>query len=365
MRKWIFIALLVLMLATTPTLAITELPDPRVRVAHYAIDVPVVDVYIDGERALQELALTQFTDYLDFAAGTYSISIVPAGERASQAIAGPLDITLAAGAQYTLLATGLLENDSFTVLFINETQAIADAGIPDGAYASFYINGYSFADTVRITLDGTPIVSNLAYGDFAVRAHQPGGVILGARTANGQVISETPIAQFPAREFRIVMSDGEQSAILPITGEIEADNLEFLRFLNDISFNDVGTFNTLLQAIDVAGLESELADLDAYRFYAPTDDAFAALPDGQLDELLANPEALRDVLAYHILTGEPVTAVPDEPLTFTTLQGDDVTILVSDAGFVINDSAQVVTGFLTANGLINVIDGVLIPPTQD
>lgn len=121
---------------------------------------------------------------------------------------------------------------------------------------------------------------------------------------------------------------------------------------------------SLVSAIDEAGLGDVLAGEDEITVFAPTDDAFEALPDGTLEALRADPDALTEVLTYHVaegaLTAEQVVALP----TITTVQGDDLTVTVDDEGTVtINGTAAIVEAdLLAANGVVHVIDAVLTPP---
>jgi uncharacterized surface protein with fasciclin (FAS1) repeats len=127
---------------------------------------------------------------------------------------------------------------------------------------------------------------------------------------------------------------------------------------------EAGSFTTLLTAATAAGLVDTLKGDGPYTVFAPTDEAFDALPEGALDDLLADPDALRDVLLYHVVEG----AVPaDQVVTLDsadTVAGQPVAIEVVDGGVVLNDDVKVVTTDIqTSNGVIHVIDGVLLPPT--
>jgi uncharacterized surface protein with fasciclin (FAS1) repeats len=128
-----------------------------------------------------------------------------------------------------------------------------------------------------------------------------------------------------------------------------------------------GTFNTLLTALDAAGLREALGSgaLGKLTIFAPTDEAFAALPEGTLDALLADATALTGVLTYHVVTGEVLAADVVGLDAATTLAGADIAIEVVDGGVVLNGSANVVTtDIMTSGGIIHVIDAVLIPPSS-
>ncbi len=125
-----------------------------------------------------------------------------------------------------------------------------------------------------------------------------------------------------------------------------------------------GNFTTLLAALEAAGLAETFAGEGEYTVFAPTDAAFAALPEGTIDALLADPQgALTDILLYHVVDG----AVPAETVVglpaATTLLGEEVAIRVTETGVVLNDAVNVVaTDIMASNGIIHVIDAVLLPP---
>ena len=127
-----------------------------------------------------------------------------------------------------------------------------------------------------------------------------------------------------------------------------------------------GDFTTLLAALEAAGLTDALASgaLGKVTVFAPTDEAFDALPEGTLDGLLADTTALSGVLTYHVTLGEVLAEDVVGLESFTTVAGGDVSVAVVDGGVVLNDSANVVeTDIVTSGGIIHVIDAVLIPPS--
>jgi uncharacterized surface protein with fasciclin (FAS1) repeats len=124
-----------------------------------------------------------------------------------------------------------------------------------------------------------------------------------------------------------------------------------------------GSFKTLLTAATAAGLVDTLKGAGPYTVFAPTDEAFAALPAGTLDGLLKDPEALKQILLYHVVKGK-VTADQVVKLTSAdSVAGPAIKIAVKDGKVMLNDSATVVTPDVEAsNGVIHVIDQVILPP---
>lgn len=128
-----------------------------------------------------------------------------------------------------------------------------------------------------------------------------------------------------------------------------------------------GDFSTLVAAVQAADLEGTLRSEGPFTVFAPTDAAFAAALEAlelTADELLAS-EGLADILLYHVVSGEVLAETVVTLDSATTAQGADVTIEVTDAGVLLNGSVLVtVTDIQASNGVIHVIDGVLLPPTE-
>ena len=128
---------------------------------------------------------------------------------------------------------------------------------------------------------------------------------------------------------------------------------------------EAGSFKTLLAAVKAAGLVETLQGKGPFTVFAPTDAAFAALPAGTLDGLLKDPAALKKILLYHVVSGS-VTADKVVGLTSaTSVEGSPIAISVKDGTVYLNDSAKVVTpDVMASNGVIHVIDKVILPPAN-
>ena len=123
-----------------------------------------------------------------------------------------------------------------------------------------------------------------------------------------------------------------------------------------------GRFTTLLAAVSAAGLGEALTAGGPFTVFAPTDQAFAKLPAGTVESLLANTNALRDILLYHVL-GEPKRA--GELIykqSAETLQGSEVAISLRRGKVFVNDARVINANVKAENGVIHVIDTVLLPP---
>ncbi|MEM8863264.1 MAG: fasciclin domain-containing protein, partial [Chloroflexota bacterium] len=141
-------------------------------------------------------------------------------------------------------------------------------------------------------------------------------------------------------------------------GEIEGGSDTIV----DIAVAD-GRFTTLVTAVTEAGLAETLSGPGPFTVFAPTDDAFAALPEGTVESLLEDPSgALTDILLYHVVDGAVLAETVVTLESATTLNGADVTITVEDGSVFLNDTVQVIiTDIEGSNGVIHVIDAVLIP----
>lgn len=121
-----------------------------------------------------------------------------------------------------------------------------------------------------------------------------------------------------------------------------------------------GTFQTLLTAVDAAGLGETLADEGPFTVFAPTDDAFAALPHGAVEGLLADLPALVRVLTYHVVPGRITSGQITHDSEQKTVEGSVLKLAVN-GGVTVNDATVIQADVEAENGVIHVIDRVLIP----
>jgi uncharacterized surface protein with fasciclin (FAS1) repeats len=127
-----------------------------------------------------------------------------------------------------------------------------------------------------------------------------------------------------------------------------------------------GSFTTLAAALGAAGLVETLQGEGPFTVFAPTDEAFAALPAGLVDAFLleSNRDALVQVLTYHVVAGS-VASADVVAGDVASLEGSPITVTIAD-GVVLNGSAHVVTADVAAsNGVIHIIDAVIVPPSVD
>ena len=122
-----------------------------------------------------------------------------------------------------------------------------------------------------------------------------------------------------------------------------------------------GSFNTLVAAVQAAGLAETLKGEGPFTVFAPTDAAFAKLTKAQLEALLADKDALTKVLTYHVIEGRVEAAEVVKLSSVESIEGQPVKIRVGES-VMVNNARVVKTDISTSNGLIHVIDTVMLPP---
>lgn len=122
-------------------------------------------------------------------------------------------------------------------------------------------------------------------------------------------------------------------------------------------------FNTLVAAVQAADLVETLKGEGPFTVFAPTDEAFAALPEGTLDDLLKpeNKAKLQAILTYHVLPGTVLSTDITNDMSVASVQGEDLQVTLSDDGVAINNAAVISADITASNGVIHVIDSVLLP----
>ncbi len=128
-----------------------------------------------------------------------------------------------------------------------------------------------------------------------------------------------------------------------------------------------GSFKTLVAAVQAAGLEATLRSEGPFTVFAPTDDAFAALPEGTVESLLLpeNKDQLVSILTYHVVPGKTKSAdLAGQMVSVTTVNGADVAVDGTN-GVTVNSANVVQADIWTSNGVIHVIDAVIMPPSDE
>lgn len=186
----------------------------------------------------------------------------------------------------------------------------------------------------------------------------------GAKTVNGQRVDIKV-------DGSTVMVDGAKV----VTTDIQCDNgvihiIDSVILPADKNIPETaaaaGTFKTLLAAAKAGGLVGALSGEKPLTVFAPTDEAFAKLPAGTVETLLKpeNKQKLVDILTYHVVAGRVYSEDAVAAKTAKTLQGSAIGIKVTDKGAMVNSSKLVATDVDASNGVIHIIDSVLMPPEK-
>ena len=128
--------------------------------------------------------------------------------------------------------------------------------------------------------------------------------------------------------------------------------------------SEAGSFQTLLTAAEAAGLVDTLKSEGPFTVFAPTDEAFAKLPEGTVEDLLKpeNQDQLKAILTYHVVPGKTMSSdIAGKELEVETVQGETIAIDASDGTVMVDDATVVQADIETDNGVIHVIDTVLMP----
>jgi len=131
----------------------------------------------------------------------------------------------------------------------------------------------------------------------------------------------------------------------------------------DIAVED-GRFNTLVAAVQAADLVDTLKSEGPFTVFAPTDDAFNKLPAGTVEGLLNDIPTLTNILLYHVVPGKVMAEDVVNLTSATTASGEAVTISVMDGKVMINDAQVIITDIEASNGVIHVVDTVILPPEE-
>ena len=278
------------------------------------------------------------------------------------------------------------------------TKTIVDIAVEDGRFETL-VAALQAADLVS-TLSGEGPFTVFAPTDDAFAA-LPDGVVAGLledipsltevltyHVVSGTVLAETVVgltsaATLQGEEVTIEVIDGTvkidgatvlitdiigsngvihviDSVILPTEIAASLSSPEVTKTIVDIAVED-GRFETLVAALQAADLVSTLSGEGPFTVFAPTDDAFAALPEGTVDNLLADIPALTNVLTYHVVAGSVLAEQVAGLSSAKTLQGSDVGVSVMGGNVIIDNAMVVIADIIGSNGVIHVIDKVLLP----
>jgi len=290
-------------------------------------------------------------------------------QEADAAALNIVDTAVAAGSFNTLVAA--LQATSLDSVLADEANTFTVFAPTDEAFEALG------QDTINALLGDTDTLSNIllyhVFPDAAVNAETAislaGSMITMANGDDVAVVltdGKLFINQSEVIVTDVVASNGIIHVIDTVLTPPAKETVEEPVTMNIVETAvAAGSFNTLAAALTAAGLIDTLSDPDAqFTVFAPT---FAALPEGTVEALLADPETLTDILLYHVIGGAVVdstTAISLAGQNATMANGDDVAISLRDGALFVNDSTVISTDILASNGIIHVIDAVLLPPAD-
>lgn len=259
------------------------------------------------------------------------------------------------------------EDGRFTTLVAAlEAADLAETLQGDGPFTVFAPTDDAFAalpdGTVEALLDDVPTLTDILLY-HVVEGQVPSSDVVDLSSADtllGQPVVVNASDGVQINDANVIIPDVEASnGVIHVLDSVlmppEAD-------LVDTAVG-AGSFETLVTAVQEAGLVETLKGEGPFTVFAPTDEAFAALPDGTLDSLLQNPDQLASVLTYHVVPGRVFSGDVVNVDTAATVQGADINVSVDMGSVMLNDSATVIqTDVLATNGVIHVIDSVILPP---
>ena len=167
---------------------------------------------------------------------------------------------------------------------------------------------------------------------------------------------------------QVLVPEGVDIDALLAAGEMATDTTAMAAEMGDIVAvaTEAGSFATLLAAAEAAGLVETLQSEGPFTVFAPTDEAFAALPAGLVDTLLLpeNKDLLAQVLTYHVVAGKVLSADVAAG-EVASVQGEPITVTTDNGGVQVNGANVVAVDVEASNGVIHVIDAVILPPSVD
>jgi uncharacterized surface protein with fasciclin (FAS1) repeats len=225
------------------------------------------------------------------------------------------------------------------------TQILLYHVVPGKVMAADVTDGLEAA-----TVQGAPVTFSVA--DGVVKINDATIVTTDIEASNGVIHVIDAVIMPPADEAAAATEAPAEEAAAPV-GDIVDTAIA------------AGSFTTLVAAVEAAGLVETLKGEGPFTVFAPTDDAFAAIPAETLTALLADPSGdLTQILLYHVVPGKVMAADVTDGLEAATVQGAPVNFTIADGVVKINDATIVTTDIETSNGVIHVIDAVIMPPAQ-
>jgi len=268
---------------------------------------------------------------------------------------GPLTVFAPTDAAFDALPDGTVEA---LLLDIDALTAILTYHVTVGEYTS----GDVVKEATIPTLNGSELTVTVTEG--GVMVDNANITIKDIETTNGiiHVIDAVVIpSSDKSSQFDAIKAAGNYYGGGWIAYMIQNGRLQWLtKRLNLYTVARLSGLRTLGVAIKAAGLKQTVKSGGPFTIFGPTDAAFDALPEGTLEALVADPEALSNILLYHVVAGK-VTSADVVNLTEATMANGGTVDITVNGGVMVNDANVVVVDIMARNGVIHMIDGVLLP----
>ncbi|MBF8436902.1 fasciclin domain-containing protein [Halanaerobiaceae bacterium Z-7014] len=254
-----------------------------------------------------------------------------------------------------------------TLLAAAEEAGLVDALKAEGPLTVFAPNDKAFEDFLNaMEMEASELLADPRLANV-LKYHVVPGKVMSTDLSDGMKADTLLNPQ----QIEISINEGVflNEDIEVITPDVEASNgvihvIDGVLWPADIVETAVANgFDTLVTAVVTADLVEALQGPGLFTVFAPINEAFDALPSGVLEELLDNPEDLADVLLFHVVSGQVMaeTVVGLDGQEVETLLGETIEVTIEDGKVFINDSEVIITDIQTLNGVIHVIDRVLLP----
>lgn len=388
--------------AALEAFALAEAQNANVQVLHFSPDAPNVDVYVNGEVAISDLAFGANSGYVTLPAGAYEVAVAPSGTSLDDAVIGPTTLSFDAGEFVNIAAIGSVAADTLTVTVFDQSFP----ALEDNEIGLTVLHAIEGAATVDVVLNDAAVVEALGYpftqgnndGAFNATVTTPIDSLTVNVSGEDTVLLDLTGAGLETGTYYIVAVGGTVDAPAPYIYAISgarADELNDALFVatdEDMDMEatdetvmatgniaeivmasanaDDAEFSILLQAIENAdpSVLETLQGAGPLTVFAPTDQAFMNLVSStgmSVDDLLVS-EFLTDILLYHVVSGQvdAATVAELDGEVVPTLLGDTfIGVTVNDDGSVtLNEVANVVqTDIAATNGIVHMIDEVILP----
>jgi uncharacterized surface protein with fasciclin (FAS1) repeats len=383
-----FVVLLALFMMTIGSLSVeAQENDPGwLRLVQFVEDAPTLEVLLDGETAWSDVGWGWVSDFMQVEAGTHQVSIAASEEGAALAPITPVDVSIEVGHHVSIVIVGQPE-EALSLQVIDDTASCPQERLTEGA-CLILVHNIAGAPAMTLIENGEVLVDNVAYGEptiaFAPARNWDTSMMVAADDPDIHLFDvnteEDGLGGFwePNVVYLFGFMGSYPGQPFETYGVHEAHYSPANAVDMMAGFSGLGlqlepgraiSFDTLLAALEAVGLTDMLSDRGPFTLFAPTDAAFANLPDDVLEEVMADPEALRDILLNHIVEGDLSIDELLEQGAVTTVGGGELTI--SDASqddfvFNLNGSAEVeFLDYPVANGRIYMVWNTVLATESD